>query len=73
MVRHRGSLEEVLQRIEALRSPDSQSQVTNWAQLIRGLEFQNMLLVSEMVCRAALLRTESRGSHYRSDYPEEDN
>jgi succinate dehydrogenase/fumarate reductase flavoprotein subunit len=42
-------------------------------QLIRYLELQNMLLVSEMVCRAALLRTESRGSHYRSDYPEEDN
>jgi len=32
-----------------------------------------MLLLSEMVCRASLLRTESRGSHYRSDYPEEDN
>jgi succinate dehydrogenase/fumarate reductase flavoprotein subunit len=32
-----------------------------------------MLLISEMVCRAALLRTESRGSHYRSDYPAEDN
>ena len=73
IVRHRGSLEEVLQRIESLRSPDSKSQVTNWAQLIRVLEFKNMLLVSEMVCRAALLRTESRGSHYRSDYPAEDN
>jgi succinate dehydrogenase/fumarate reductase flavoprotein subunit len=32
-----------------------------------------MLLLSEMICRAALMRTESRGSHYRSDYPEEDN
>jgi succinate dehydrogenase/fumarate reductase flavoprotein subunit len=31
-----------------------------------------MLLVSEMVCRAALRRTESRGSHYRLDYEEED-
>ena len=73
IVRHQGSLEEVLQRIEAFRSLHSKPQVTNWAQLIRYLEFQNMLLVSEMVCRAALLRTESRGSHYRSDYPAEDN
>jgi fumarate reductase (CoM/CoB) subunit A len=73
IVRHRGSLEEVLQRIESFGSADSRPQVTNWVQLIRCLEFQNMLLVSEMVCRAALLRTESRGSHYRSDYPAEDN
>ena len=35
------------------------------------LEVQNMLISAEMVCRAALLRTESRGAHYRSDYPEE--
>jgi succinate dehydrogenase/fumarate reductase flavoprotein subunit len=73
IVRDRDSLEEVLQRIEAFRSRDAKSQVTKWTQLIRALEFQNMLLISEMVCRAALLRTESRGSHYRSDYPAEDN
>jgi succinate dehydrogenase/fumarate reductase flavoprotein subunit len=32
-----------------------------------------MLLLSEMVCRSALLRTETRGSHCRSDYQQEDN
>jgi succinate dehydrogenase/fumarate reductase flavoprotein subunit len=32
-----------------------------------------MLLLSEMVCRSALLRTESRGSHWRPDFPQEDN
>ena len=30
-----------------------------------------MLVVAEAVCRSALLRTESRGSHYRNDYPDE--
>jgi succinate dehydrogenase/fumarate reductase flavoprotein subunit len=30
-----------------------------------------MLLVGEMVCRSAIERTESRGAHFRSDYPQE--
>jgi succinate dehydrogenase/fumarate reductase flavoprotein subunit len=36
------------------------------------IEVQNMLLVSEAVIRCALLRKESRGAHYRSDYPARD-
>jgi len=42
------------------------------ADLIRFLEFLNMRLVSEMVCRSALERTESRGAHFRRDYPKQD-
>ena len=40
--------------------------------LVRALELQNLLVVGEMVARAALLRTESRGGHYREDYPDRD-
>jgi fumarate reductase (CoM/CoB) subunit A len=32
---------------------------------------ENMAKVAEMIARAARVRTESRGSHYRMDYPEE--
>lgn len=41
-------------------------------QLVGAIELSSMLTVGEMICRAALMRTESRGVHYRSDYPEED-
>ncbi|MDF5754685.1 fumarate reductase/succinate dehydrogenase flavoprotein subunit [Spongiactinospora sp. TRM90649] len=34
------------------------------------LDLRNMLLVSECVARAALLRQESRGGHTRDDYPD---
>ncbi|MGE5598513.1 MAG: L-aspartate oxidase, partial [Bacteroidota bacterium] len=32
-------------------------------------ELANMTLVASLILQAAFLRTESRGSHYRADYP----
>ena len=40
---------------------------------IEGWELQNMLTVSLMMAQAALVRTESRGVHLRTDYPKVDN
>ncbi|MDV7145385.1 FAD-binding protein [Tropicimonas sp. TH_r6] len=37
-----------------------------------AFETQNMILSAEMKLRASLMRTESRCSHYRVDYPETD-
>lgn len=37
-----------------------------------GFELQNMLEISRLVADAAIVRQESRGAHYRSDYPERD-
>ena len=41
-------------------------------ELLRYHEAESMALCSEMVFRAALHRTESRGSHIREDCPERD-
>ena len=38
-----------------------------------ALELANMTLLVESAARSALLRTESRGVHYREDYPHTDN
>jgi aspartate oxidase len=47
------------------------AELAAWAKLPdRGLgELGNMVRVAEMVVRAAAARTESRGAHYRSDFP----
>jgi succinate dehydrogenase/fumarate reductase flavoprotein subunit len=37
------------------------------------LNLRNMLDVSELICRSALERKESRGAHYRSDFPKKNN
>lgn len=40
-------------------------------ELMTALELDFMLDVSEMIVRGALVRTETRGAHYREDYPEQ--
>ena len=70
VIRRESGLAAALKR---LGEPWPRVAVTNPVDLIRLLEFQNMRCVAGMVCRAALERTESRGAHFRSDYPAEDN
>ncbi len=40
--------------------------------LMRALEVQGMVEVAEVIAKGALRRTESRGSHYRTDFPKRD-
>lgn len=42
------------------------------AAAIAGLELQNLLTVATLLTTAAFTRTESRGSHFRTDYPQSD-
>ncbi len=76
IIRSRQSLESALRSIAELRRRVEQVRVESGLrynlQLLTAVELENMLLVGEMIARSALLRTESRGAHYRSDYPEED-
>lgn len=44
----------------------------NMHELRLAHETRNMILSAEMKMRSSLMRTESRGSHYRLDYPEMD-
>jgi len=37
-----------------------------------AMDLHNLLTVSEAVTRSALLRKESRGGHFRDDFPEKD-
>ncbi|MFH1152384.1 MAG: FAD-dependent oxidoreductase [Pseudomonadota bacterium] len=69
IVRDRQSLEKALEVVTGQK--DYKVLVETPSDLVRLLELRNMRLVGEMVCRAAIERTESRGSHFRSDFPRE--
>ena len=49
-------------------SIDSKEKSFNYA-LMHTLELNNMLIIAEAVGLGALNRRESRGSHFRTDYP----
>jgi succinate dehydrogenase/fumarate reductase flavoprotein subunit len=65
-------LTQTLHRVRELSARLSHAGVRGSKDLVRRLELDNMLAVSEIVCSAALMREESRGSHFRRDFPDED-
>jgi len=40
--------------------------------LVGAIELQNLLLLAELIAIGAIAREESRGAHYRNDFPERD-
>lgn len=73
IVRSEQSLREALEVVEAVRDRSKRIKVEDSQDLIGLVKLGAMLTVSEMVCRAAILRRESRGSHYRTDFLEQNN
>ena len=73
--REAGSLESALAEIRQLRKRclnvglRNKSTVFNY-ELQEALELSNMLHVAEVIVYSALARKESRGAHFRNDYPQ---
>jgi succinate dehydrogenase / fumarate reductase flavoprotein subunit len=76
IVRREEDLRDALDRLAALRERAGSVGVTGNREYNPGwhtaLDLPNLLTVSEAIARAALERRESRGGHFRDDYPEKD-
>lgn len=73
IIRRAGEMKQALDRLSVLRRRSADLSVEGHRQFNPGwhlaLDLRNLLLVSECVARAALLRRESRGGHTREDWP----
>jgi len=74
IVRVEEEMERALEEIEQLKAraarvgiPGNREYNNGWH---TALDLNNLLTVSEIVARVAILRKESRGAHFRDDYPE---
>jgi len=70
--RSKGSLEEGLSRIAEIQQKLPELYAKDSHGLCKCIQAKSMALLAEMTFRAALARTESRGWHYREDYPKRD-
>lgn len=70
-VRTADGLARVLSQVEQIRTEFARHlHVETPHDLVQALELRNLLTATELVARAAQMRQESRGAHYRLDFPE---
>jgi succinate dehydrogenase/fumarate reductase flavoprotein subunit len=77
LIRNHTGLQEALGQIQSLKDRYSKLRVKNPSriynyELTSYLELGSMLTLAEVVASAAQSRTESRGAHQRTDFPERD-
>ena len=75
--REEKAMKKAVKKIEELKERaknigvDDKSKLFN-TDIVEAFEFSNILLIAEVIANGAILRKESRGAHYRNDYPERD-
>ncbi|MGE5652920.1 MAG: FAD-dependent oxidoreductase [Bacillota bacterium] len=70
-IRCEDGLKGALEKIADLQQRLATVRVSTSSELRDALELRNMLRVCQMITNSALTRTESRGVHYRTDFPQE--
>jgi succinate dehydrogenase/fumarate reductase flavoprotein subunit len=72
IIRDSASLAEAFETVFDLKLLADRVSAKNGRDMLVALEAQMALDSAEMIIRAAMERKESRGAHYRTDYPSED-
>lgn len=70
--RSKRRMEEALVGVEGVQEELGRTKAKNAHELVHYYQARGMALSAEAMYRAGLMRTESRGSHWREDYPDRD-
>ena len=74
IVRREDQMQRAIEELKVLRERAAKAQVTGHRQYNPGwhtaLDLHNLLTISEAIARCGAARKESRGGHFRDDYPE---
>jgi succinate dehydrogenase/fumarate reductase flavoprotein subunit len=72
VVRHASALQDALETIRTLTAQAQACGGDRPVTLVKCLELDNLCHTAEAIALAALTRQESRGTHYREDFPDKD-
>jgi succinate dehydrogenase/fumarate reductase flavoprotein subunit len=77
VVRNKEGVERALREIDVIEADIARIQVPTFRRLnlewMRAIEFPSVVEAARIIALSARARVESRGFHYRSDFPKEDN
>jgi len=77
-LKNKAGLSAVLERLQEIRKEYEtdirlrDGSLSFNTELVEAIETSNMIETAEIITRASLLREESRGGHYREDFPQKD-
>jgi len=70
IIRSKDLLEKALKELKIIRQVfEKDANVENIQEFFLALDVENLIELADIITNSALLRKESRGSHYREDYP----
>lgn len=73
ILREESGLSFALEALKRIKQEDlPQARTESPKEILEKMEVENALLVGEMIVRSALVREESRGAHFRRDFPKTD-
>jgi succinate dehydrogenase/fumarate reductase flavoprotein subunit len=67
LLRARGRLAELQEELSHVSVPGPREANPSWQQ---ALDLESQLIVARLIVESALVRDESRGAHFRADFPE---